>query len=308
LLVRMLAKRPRDRYQTAAALVADLTPLAKGAELQPLARQLGLRSSEPFAAAAAAGGTREALASRRISRRTALLGGAAAASLAAFYGRRFWTSVPEIVTDQWRSLVPVSSAFLLSLDEEATWSYEPADASITIDTDRYALVNLGQPLVGAFSLRTAFSVLSPDCRAGVFFRRQSRVQNQTPVQDFHLVEYIPSTVDRSAESILQWSYILVRGAPTDTQFERRVWASTTAFAAGKRLELEIILGSEGFPGIIWCGKRLPASAWTLTSDGRQKTQISNERLRAEYRGCLGVLASDGSAKFYRPQLMYHQLD
>jgi hypothetical protein len=122
------------------------------------------------------------------------------------------------------------------------------------------------------------------------------------------VEYIPSTVDRSTGSILQWSYILVRGAPTDTQFERRVWASTPAFAAGKRLELEIMLGSEGFPGIIWCGKRLPASAWTLTSDGRQKTQISNERLRAEYRGCLGVLASHGSAKFYRPQLMYHHLD
>ncbi|HJQ81756.1 MAG TPA: serine/threonine-protein kinase [Lacipirellulaceae bacterium] len=308
LLIRLMAKQPNDRYQTAAELLADLTPLANGADLPSLMRQLGLPSSRPQLAAETSTSTLQKASHRRISRRTVLVGGAAAASLAALYGRRFWTSEPRVVTDQWRSLAPASSALLLSLDNTATWSHEPADASITIDADRYALANLGQPLFGAFSLRTGFRLFSDNCRAGVFFRYHSRVQNQRPAQDFHLVEFIPNVAEGTAESILQWSYILIRGRPTETQFERRVWASTPAFAAGKRLELEVVLGLEGFPGIIWCGRRLPASAWTLTTDGRQKTQISNERLRAEYRGCLGVIASHGSAKFYRPQLMYHQLD
>jgi serine/threonine protein kinase len=307
LLVRLLAKLPRDRYQTAAALVADLSPLAQGADLQSLARELGLRSSGSYAAADSEARRADTTARGRMARRTILFGGAAAASLAVISGRRFWTPIPKVVTGEWRPLAPVSSDVLFSLDNDAKWSYEPADASIALNADQYALVNLGQPLVGAFSLRTAFSLLSDDCSAGVFFRHHSRVQNKVLVQDFHLVEYIPSTVDGSAESILQWSYILVRGAPTDTQLERKIWASTPAFASGKRLELEVMLGLEGFPGIKWCGKRLPASAWTLTSEGREKTQISNERLRADYRGCLGVLASNGSAKFYRPQLMYHQL-
>jgi eukaryotic-like serine/threonine-protein kinase len=308
LLVRLLAKHPQDRYQTCAALLANLTPLAKGADLQSLARQLDLSPSESFPESDTEAGTPNASARRRISRRTVLLGGAAAASLAAIYGRRFWTPAPKVVTEEWRSLAPVSADFLLSLDDGAQWSYEPADSSIEISAERFALVNLGQPLVGAFSMRTSFSLLSPDCRAGVFFRHHSRVQNQLPVQDFHLVEYIPAGVDGSEESILQWSFVLTRGTGSDHQLESKQWAWTPAFARGERAQLEIMLGLEGFPGIIWCGQRLPESAWTVTSDGRQKTQISNERLQTDYRGCLGVLASNGSAKFYRPQLMYHRLD
>jgi eukaryotic-like serine/threonine-protein kinase len=308
LLVGSLAKRPDDRYQAAAALLADLTSLAKGADLKSLAGRLGLPSPDPELAAETRSDNSHAALSRRIPRRTMLLGGAAAASLAAIYGRRFWTPAPKVVTDSWRSLAPVSSELLLSLDDDVKWSYEPADASIAISAGRYALVNLGQPLVGAFSLRTAFRLLSQDCRAGVFFRHHSRVQNRLPVQDFHLVEYIPTAVDGSEESILQWSYVLTRGTASDHQLETKQWAWTPAIAPGKHAQLEIMLGLEGFPGIIWCGKRLPESVWILTSEGRQKTQISNERLRADYRGCLGLLASNGSATFYRPQLMYHRLD
>jgi serine/threonine protein kinase len=308
LIVRLLAKRPEDRYQTAAALLSDLTPLAQGADLQSLAHQLGLRSSSAYAAAGIETGAAKASTKGRIARRTVLLGGAAAASLAAIYGRRFWTPVPKVVTDTWRPLAPVSSDLLLSLDDDAKWTYEPADASVAISAGRYALVNLGQPLVGAFSLRTAFNLLTQDCRAGVFFRHHSRVQNQLPVQDFHFVEYIPNTLDGSEESILQWSYVVIRGTGSDHQLETKQCAWTPAFASHKRIELEIMLGLEGFPGIIWCGQRLPESVWTLTSDGREKIQISNERLRTDYRGCLGLLASNGSAKFYRPHLMYHRLD
>jgi hypothetical protein len=61
---------------------------------------------------------------------------------------------------------------------------------------------------------------------------------------------------------------------------------------------------EGLPGIIWGGKELPGSAWTLTIDGRQKTQISAERLPDDYKGFLGVLVSNGTAQFHRPQLIY----
>jgi serine/threonine protein kinase len=308
LLAHLLAKRPEDRYQNASALLADLTPLAKGSDLQSLASQLGLRSPGSVLAANPELATSQAASPRRILRRTMLLGGAAAASLAAIYGRRFWTPIPKVVTNRWRPLAPVSSDLLLSLDDDAKWLYEPADASIAISADRYALVNLGQPLIGAFSFRTEFSLLSQDCRAGVFFRHHSRVQNQLPVQDFHLIEYIPTAVDGSEESILQWSYVLTRGTGSNHQLETKQWAWTRAVAPGKRPQLEITIGLEGFPGIIWCGKRLPESVWTVTSDGRQKTQISNERLRADYLGCLGVLASIGSTKFYRPQLMYHPLD
>jgi serine/threonine protein kinase len=307
LLVRLLAKLPQDRYQTAAALVADLTPLAEGADLQSLARQIGLRSSRSLVATDIDAAKPKASARGRIARRTVLLGGAAAATLAAISGRRFWTRTPKVVTERWRPLAPVSSDLLLSLNDDVKWSYEPADASIAMSADRYALVNLGQPLVGAFSLRTAFSLISEDCRAGVFFRHHSRVQNQLPVHDFHLVEYIRNSTDGSAEGILQWNYVLTRGTGSDHQLELKQLAWTPAFAPGKRARLEIMLGLEGFPGISWCGKRLPESVWIVTSDGRQKTQISNERLRGDYRGCLGVLACDGSAKFYRPQLMYHRL-
>ncbi|HEY3392659.1 MAG TPA: hypothetical protein VGK58_08125, partial [Lacipirellulaceae bacterium] len=308
LLIRLLAKQPKDRYQTTAELLVDLTPLANGADLQSLMRPLGLPSSPPKSAAGTSAGNSQAASRSRIARRTVLLGGTAAATLAALYSRRFWTSDPKVVTEQWRSLVPVSSDFLLSLDNEAKWSHQPADAEIVIRADRYALVNLGQPLVGAFSLRTGFDLLSEDCRAGVFFRHHSRVQNRLPVQDFHLIEFIPNPEDGSPQRVLQWSYVLVRGAPGDIQLERTLWAWAPVTASSKRFELEVMLGVDGLPGIIWCGKRMPASAWELTSDGRQKSQIPSDRLRADYRGCLGVLASHGAANFYRPQLMYHHFD
>jgi hypothetical protein len=91
------------------------------------------------------------------------------------------------------------------------------------------------------------------------------------------------------------------------QVERTVLASTFTdrVATGEVSELLITLGADGFPGITWNGERLPESRSVLSPDGRYKSQIAKDRLRTDFMGCLGVFTSNGAARFFRPELMYH---
>jgi serine/threonine protein kinase len=304
LLGRLLSKRPEDRYPSAAALADDLIPFAKSADLQAIAAQLGLRPHADHSHSHHESVSVEQASDRRIGRRAAIAGCAAAVSVAGLALRRIWTPETRMQTQVWRPLEPLSPELLLSFDSGATSTYQPADHSILIDSDQYALVDLGQPLTGAFSFRTGWEPVSSECRAGIFFRYRERLEDGQQIQDFHLLEFLPSAQDGSGHSILQWSHLLVRGVPAKNEVERKLWAWTHVSAERDPLGLEVSLGIEGFPGIAWCGQKLPESAWTLTSDGRQKSQISSQRLRADYRGRLGVLVANGAARFFQPQLMY----
>ena len=223
----------------------------------------------------------------------------------AVYGRRMWKSVPRLQAEKWRDVGPISSGFLFALDEQARLNHNPGQQSIEITSHGYALVTLGQPLVGTFSLRASLRLLTKSTRAGIFFRYRERLQSQSIVRDFHLLDYFPRVIDGAPNGLLQWSHLETQSMNGGMQ--RRLLASITAPATGEDIEFELLLGMEGLPGITWGGKSLPGSAWTLTTDGRQKTQISAERLRDDYKGFLGVVVSNGTARFHRPQLMYREL-
>jgi serine/threonine protein kinase len=305
-LARLLAKRPADRYQSVVELLVDLTPLAAGADLAALLHRLGLPHESLATAPSDAPRGRVAAPSKRISRRTILVGGAAAASLAAVYGRRLWHSVPSVQTSQWRPLAPAAPALLLSLDDGAKWSYTPSDQAISITGNQYTLVNLGRPLRGAFSVRTKLTIDSPGGRAGLFFRYREGVYDGVLTREFHVLELFADLESVAGRTMLQWSHLVTRQSSGDDQAARKLWASTVVDRADEG-ELQITVGLDGFPVMMWKGKPLAESHWKLTSEGRRKSQISRHRLATDYLGSLGVFASNGAAAFYRPELMYHEL-
>jgi serine/threonine protein kinase len=306
LLCRLLAKRPEERYQSDQALVDDLRPLARKADLPALAARAGLHSQQTGAVPFAASDV-PAAAHRQINRRTVLFGGVAIISLGAFYRTRRWSAPPKLATEKWRQLRPISSTFLLSLDESSKLSYQTDQETIQIQSADYSLANLGRPLTGVFSFRTTLCLVSEECRAGLFFRYREAMRKEDSVRDFHMVELLRKSDRGSPRTVLEWSHVVYQGSSRQQHVERTVLASAFVdrVATGERSELVITLGADGFPGIAWNGNPLPESHWELSSDGRYKRQITKDRLRTDFMGYLGVFALNGAAKFFRPELMYH---
>jgi len=306
LICDLLAKLPDDRYQSDQALIDDLRPLARKASLRALAARVGLQSQLSSTAQFAASDT-HAEAHRRINRRTVLFGGVVAVSLGAFYRNRWWSVPPKVDTERWRQLKPISSTFILSFDENSKFSFQPDEHSIQIDSARYSLVNLGRPLKGAFSFRTALRLDSEVSQAGVFFRFREVMRKEGLVRDFHVLELLRKLDRGTPRNVLEWSHVVYQESSPQEQVERTVLASTfiDRMAASEGSELLINLGANGFPGIKWNGEPLPESRWVLSPDGRYKSQITKDRLRTDFMGCLGVFALNGAARFFRPELMYH---
>jgi hypothetical protein len=146
---------------------------------------------------------------------------------------------------------------------------------------------------------------STESRAGVFFRYREGVYDGVFTHEFHLLELLPAPEWMVTSRVLEWSYVVSRRTSAGDKVERKLWAST---AVGRAAEgrLQITLGVDGFPGMMWKGMPLPEKNWTLTAEGRRKSQISRSRLPTDYLGSLGVVASNGSAAFYRPELLYHE--
>jgi serine/threonine protein kinase len=306
LLCRLLAKLPDDRYQSDQALVDDLRPLARKADLRALAASVGLQSQRNGTAQVAASDA-PAAAHYRINRRTVLFGGVAILSLGALYRNRRWSAPPKVVTEKWRQLRPISSTFILSLDKSSKLSYQPEEHSIQIDSADYSLVNLGRPITGVFSLRTALSLVSEECRAGLFFRYREAMRKEDLAQEFHVLELLREFDRGSPRNVLEWSHVSHQESSPQKPIERTVLASTfiDRVATGERAELVITLGADGFPGITWNESPLPESHWVLSREGRFKRQITKDRLRTDFMGCLGVFALNGAVRFFRPELMYH---
>jgi serine/threonine protein kinase len=301
LMSRLLAKRPEDRYGSAAELLVDLAPLAAGAELPSLLPRLGLSHEAP--ATIDTPRPPVATSARRIDRRVMLAGGATAASLAAVYGGRWWRRASRVQTGEWRPLSPVASPLLLSLDDDAQWTNDSAQRAVSITCNDYALVNLGRPVEGAFSFRTAWTTHLPLSRGGIFFRYRQEVRGGEFIRDFHCLELIREA-DEPSRGILEWSHMLIRRSTAEDRVKRKQWASTLVEVTNETSQLQVTLGLEGFPVVVWNGKLLPESRWKLSSEGRRKSQIPQRRLRTDYLRSLGVLAAHG-ATFYRPELMYH---
>ena len=306
LLCHLLAKLPDDRYQSDQALIDDLRSLARKADLRALVARVGLPSQlngkTHFAAS-----DPHAEAHRQINRRTVLFGGVAAISLGALYSNRWWSTPPKVATEKWRQLKPISTTFILSLDENSKFSYEPDEHSIQIESADYSLANLGRPLAGVFSFRTALSLVSEKCRAGLFFRYREAMRKEGLVRDFHVLELLRKLDRGTPRNVLEWSHVVYQESSPQEQVERTVLASTSIerVPASESSALLITLGANGFPGITWNGDLLPESRWVLSPDGRYKSQIAKDRLRTDFIGSLGVFAMNGAARFFRPELTYH---
>jgi tRNA A-37 threonylcarbamoyl transferase component Bud32 len=308
-LVRLLAKQPNDRYQSDQALLDDLQPFVRKANLRALAAKIGLQPQGQVGTQPDAAETDASAAPRRVTRRAMVLGGAAAVALCAMYGRRWWTIVPKVDTTTWRPLAPNSTGFLLSLDDEAKFTYLAGERSIQIDGAEYALVNLGRPLTAAFSFHTALSLVSNISRAGVFFRYREAMEKTGLIRGFHVLEVLPRSDRDMSQSVLEWSHVVYRESAPDEKVERTVLASAFVVPTdgSERSELQVTLGLDGFPGVMWNGIPLPESRWVLTREGRHKSQMTKDRLRTDFMGCLGVFAAGGAARFFQPELKYHEL-
>jgi serine/threonine protein kinase len=305
LLCRLLAKLPDNRYQCDQELIDDLRPLTRKANLRALATSAGLQSqlndTTQFSCLAT-----DTEAHRRMSRRTVIFGGVAAISLGAFFRKRMWSAPPKVGTERWRRLKPIASTFLLSFDEHSKFSYRSDQNSIRIDSVGYSLVNLGRPLTGAFSFRTLLQLDSAVSRAGVFFRFREAMEKAGVVRGFHVLELSPRNNRGMPLHVFEWSHVASQDS-SEEQVERTLMASTfVERVPSEHSELLITLGVDGFPGITWNGNQLPQSHWVLTPDGRYESQMTKDRLRTEFMGCLGVFTLNGAARFFRPELMYHE--
>jgi hypothetical protein len=308
-VARLLAKRPGERYSSSEDLLNDLTPLAKRADLRGLASRLGL-PHQPRAAPKGSAAIGQADGRRKISRRLLLGSGAAAAvaALPAVYGHDMWRKASSLRTGQWRPLAALAPRVLYSLDDDATINDDPQRRSIAVSSSAYVLINLGQPVSGVFTLRTSWTP-EPGSRAGVFFRYRERVEQGQIVREFHALEFSPSEETNGGRGDLRWRHVLVRDLPESPKVLEKLWAATTLAATDTRepVELEVTLGSHGFPVIMFNGEPLPEPDWRLTSAGRHKSRISEHLWRTDYLGRLGLAVASGSATFFQPELMYHDV-
>ncbi len=302
---RLLGKRPEDRYASAAALIEDLTPLSRDGDLVSLAERVGLQ--RPVKTARTAGSRSVVLGRTKplVSRRAALASVAAAAALGVAYGRPWGRTAPKVESGAWRALAPVGAGLTPPRDE-ATWSYDRGARSLELESHPYALIILGRPVTGQFSLRATVEPRGSEARAGLFFRFREHVEQGALVRDFHVMELTAASAD-GAGDWLRWAHV-TSAAPDATAADVKVWASTALpRGSGERpRHLSVTLGVAGFPEVRVDDRLIPESAWTMTTAGRQKSQIAHSRLRSDYVGELGLVASGGAAAFWRPELMYHE--
>jgi serine/threonine protein kinase len=312
-LCRMLAKRPSDRYDTAADVAQRLEPYAEGARIKELGlhvnsltlSQIQRSFAEDTASVAVVPHVRTWLTRRRL-----LVTAASMLPLAAVVWRGWPHSVPRLRVGQWRSLrptePPLSFPRSIASGREAAQSHVSAEPGQPLKMSAQAdtLFELGQPIRGPFALRFRFSCLDDCDRIGVFFKYRPHKTEAAVVHPFQVIELARSDTDGYR---LLWSHYLFHSKPHEVfGCEYTPWAEVSTAAPVRRgeAELEVTLGRTGFPEVRWNGDPLSEGRWTLSWQARHMSQLTRDELQRAYLGRLGVFARSATATFSQLQLCY----
>jgi hypothetical protein len=310
---RMLAKRPADRYETAAEVAQRLEPYAEGARLEELGSHV--RSLTPGEIQQSLLEVTTSLPGRSdrrlwLTRRRILVTAASLVPLAAVTWRLWPHASPRLQIGDWRGLVPTepprifprslasaSDAVAARIDANPGESWR---LSARVDT----LFELGQPIRGPFALHVRFG-RDKDCeRLGVFFKYRPIKTDAEVQHPFQVIELARGETDGHR---LLWSRYLFRSQPREIfRCEYTPWAEVPVVWPAQRseVELEVALGRAGFPEVRWNGQPLSEGRWRLSWQARHMSQLTHDELKKAYLGRLGIFARSATALFSELQLCY----
>ena len=313
IIFRMLAKRPSDRYDSAAEVAERLLPYTQGARLTELGvriasssgEEIGLLLSEPATSSHPIPTRRH-----RPTRRSMLLATTAAVPLATLLWRFRPRRTPTLQVVKWRNLQPTEPprSFPVSgrpgdTATSATLETTP-DSTLKVATFHDSLIHLGQPVQGRFSLQAEFTVKTPLDRLGLFFKYRPHKVESTVAHPFQVIELAP------AETVgyrLFWSHYCFYEEPGGTyRRDYTQWAETAVGFAPESEpgQLTVAFGRAGFPDVRWKDVLLTESHWTVSWQARNMSQQTRDELKHAYLGRLGIFVRSSSAVFSRLQLRY----
>jgi serine/threonine protein kinase len=314
ILGRLLAKRPEDRYDSAADVAERLAVYAQGARLAELGARaasdtpddLGQVSNEPTLSPAS-----ELTGGHRATRRQLLTAGAASVVLAAACWR-LWPSKPPVKlrVGQWRTLQPSSGETTFPLADgtltDASTAVAAGDqsAAFSVSTPHTTLFHFGQPVKGRFAMRTTIACEAPFDRLGIFFKYRPHRTRTALEHPFQVIELAPGEVEGFQ---LLWShYRFYENADASYELEYTPWAEASIeFSPPSQPgQLEVTLGRTGFPEVSWNGTALHSPEWTISWQARQASGQTRDALQHAYLGQLGVFARAATASFSQLQLLY----
>lgn len=246
------------------------------------------------------------------SRRNVLLAAGSAAAAGLLLSRLQFGNRPRLQRDDWRPLAPISPTVWFSLGDAGRVEVEPSDdGSLRFASDQLALLHLGRPVTGIFSLEVR--LLAENLQSsGFFFRGRADYTGEVPILRFQTIEFVspsdetPNDDTAVTTPLLTWNqWTIVKAASTPTVQRIALGEVVVDLArTSKGQHLHVACGTQGMPVVTWNGQRLHASTWQLSTEGRAQLRLSAAQLPTEFLGRLGLVNSQNSTKFVQPRLAY----
>ncbi len=315
LLLSALAARPEDRPPSAKVVADALGAHSRGANLITL-----VQSAIPSAVVSnRANSSPRWWDATSISRRTAVAALATTGASALLWSKLGLGNAPQLRKTEWRPLTPVAPELLLMpKDSEQVKVVHSETGEISVASEELALLHLGRPVTGMFTL--AVNLLRTDSQSrGLFFRGHTDYSKEPHTLQFQSVELIPTSESVSDEITLTakqpetgHSHILLWSQWQAQRIDGRLEAQRTSLAEvavelqqrSQGQTLQVTCGRQGMPEVLWNGQPLHETMWQLALEARKLQRLSAAQLPTAYLGRLGLLNDAGSSEFLQPRLAY----
>ena len=304
LLPRLLAADPEQRPGSMRQVIDDLETLCRGANLTAL-----IAKTAPQLAALVSPKVASPTGARRhlVSRRTALATTATLAAAALMLPKLNFFSSPSLKRISWRPLTPVEPKIIFTAgNASAVEIRKERQGELEVTSDDLALVHLGRPVNGLFSLSTSFV---PDAAAncGIFFKGQFDYSQPHRTFHFQSIELLQVNAPQASTPEYhllwsQWSAASPGGSPDIEQVPLAKVVIQLAQATAQ--SLQVTCGRQGMPEIQWNGKPVHESMWQLSSEGRVLQRLSTGLLPTAFLGRIGLMSTQGTTVFQQPRLAY----
>lgn len=305
LLRRLLAEDPNDRPELIDEVIASLRPLSRGANLAALVNRVSPSNVKS-----------KCLPTKRerwwenspIPRRSAIAATITAGAAALLSPRLPFGSAPQLRRVEWRPLSPLRPEILLAVDGRDRVQFDYTDdGEIRLASQQLALVHLGRPVTGLFSLGVRLLPGYPQ-DGGVFFQGQLDMTDDGYLLNFQSVE-LKSNHDGSetnTDRYLLWSHWTVERSGKQLHTQQTPLADVPVELVNdpQGQKLHVTCGRQGMPEIEWNDQKLHESMWQLSSEARSLQRTSVGLLPTKFLGRLGLLNTHGSITFVQPRLAY----
>ena len=301
LIARMLATDPEDRPATAGEVAGALTPFASHHDLAEAVAKLfpdHARSNTGSDEFQTPSGPH--ISARKARRRWIVAAtGLAVAAVAAAR----WYPKTGIKKARWRPLKVVDSKLLFSVNERSAKFKVLDDERIEMQSDGIALLRLGQPLLGTFSLHLSLD-FQEFASAGVFFRGQRIGQSLT----FQTLELDNEPKSKERQPRLLWSrWTATLNDKGENQPATRELLATVEIdptIETSQHQLQVTCGQRSMPEVRWNDVPLPHAKWQVTAAGQSIKATPFAQLPTAFLGDLGLMNMGGSCVFTKPRLAY----